>query len=163
MTSLHPTLAKVTERVIARSQSTRSAYLQRIDGAQGKFPARGALSCANLAHGFAGLEGNDKFSIKAIREPNIGIVSSYNDAVRACAVQGFPRDHQGGRARERRVAQFAGGVPAMCDGVTQGNRGWSCRCSRARRSRWARRSRSRTTCSTRRSASASATRSCRAC
>ncbi|MDN7491767.1 phosphogluconate dehydratase [Burkholderia sp. AU45274] len=124
MTSLHPTLAKVTERVIARSQSTRSAYLQRIDGAQGKFPARGALSCANLAHGFAGLEGNDKFSIKAIREPNIGIVSSYNEMLSAHApYKDFPEIIKTAARENGGVAQFAGGVPAMCDGVTQGNPG----------------------------------------
>ncbi|WP_423391553.1 phosphogluconate dehydratase [Burkholderia sp. LMG 21824] len=124
MTSLHPTLAKVTERVIARSHSTRSAYLQRIDGAQGKFPARGALSCANLAHGFAGLEGNDKFAIKAIREPNIGIVSSYNEMLSAHApYKDFPDIIKAAARENGGVAQFAGGVPAMCDGVTQGNPG----------------------------------------
>ncbi|CAB3761244.1 phosphogluconate dehydratase [Burkholderia sp. MSh2] len=124
MTSLHPTLAKVTARVIARSQSTRSAYLQRIDGAQGKFPARGALSCANLAHGFAGLEGNDKFAIKAIREPNIGIVSSYNEMLSAHApYKDFPEIIKAAARENGGVAQFAGGVPAMCDGVTQGNPG----------------------------------------
>ncbi|QCU52514.1 phosphogluconate dehydratase [Burkholderia pseudomallei] len=124
MATLHPTLASVTERVIARSRPTRQAYLARIDAAQGHFPARGALSCANLAHGFAGLEGSDKFAIKAIREPNIGIVSAYNEMLSAHApYKGFP-DIIKAAARERRgVAQFAGGVPAMCDGVTQGNAG----------------------------------------
>ncbi|KVR77677.1 phosphogluconate dehydratase [Burkholderia vietnamiensis] len=124
MTSLHPTLAKVTDRVIARSQSTRSAYLQRIDRAQGKFPARGALSCANLAHGFAGLEGSDKFQIKAIREPNIGIVSSYNEMLSAHApYKDFPDIIKAAARENGGVAQFAGGVPAMCDGITQGNAG----------------------------------------
>ncbi|WP_431821433.1 phosphogluconate dehydratase [Burkholderia sp. F1] len=124
MTSLHPTLAKVTERVIARSQSTRSAYLKRIDGAQGRFPARGALSCANLAHGFAGLEGNDKFEIKAIKQPNIGIVSSYNEMLSAHApYKDFPDIIKAAARANGGVAQFAGGVPAMCDGVTQGNPG----------------------------------------
>ncbi|KGV56811.1 phosphogluconate dehydratase [Burkholderia pseudomallei] len=124
MATLHPTLASVTERVIARSRPTRQAYLARIDVAQGHFPARGALSCANLAHGFAGLEGSDKFAIKAIREPNIGIVSAYNEMLSAHApYKGFP-DIIKAAARERGgVAQFAGGVPAMCDGVTQGNAG----------------------------------------
>ncbi|KVD71197.1 phosphogluconate dehydratase [Burkholderia sp. ABCPW 14] len=124
MATLHPTLASVTERVIARSRPTRQAYLARIDAAQGRFPARGALSCANLAHGFAGLEGNDKFAIKAIREPNIGIVSAYNEMLSAHApYKNFP-DIIKAAARERGgVAQFAGGVPAMCDGVTQGNPG----------------------------------------
>lgn len=124
MATLHPTLASVTERVIARSRPTRQAYLARIDAAQGHFPARGALSCANLAHGFAGLEGSDKFAIKAIREPNIGIVSAYNEMLSAHApYKGFP-DIIKAAARERGgIAQFAGGVPAMCDGVTQGNAG----------------------------------------
>ncbi|MBN3791690.1 phosphogluconate dehydratase [Burkholderia sp. Ac-20353] len=124
MSSLHPILAKITARVIARSQPTRSAYLQRIDSAQGKFPARGALSCANLAHGFAGLEGNDKFAIKAIKQPNIGIVSAYNEMLSAHApYKDFPDIIKAAARENGGVAQFAGGVPAMCDGVTQGNAG----------------------------------------
>ena len=120
----NPILAKVTERVIARSQKTRSAYLQRIEHAQGKFPARGALSCANLAHGFASMEDNEKLIIKVGREPNIGIVSSYNEMLSAHApYKTFP-DLIKTTARENGgVAQFAGGVPAMCDGITQGNAG----------------------------------------
>jgi len=124
MASPHPTLIEVTRRIVERSRPTRSAYLARIDAAQGRFPARGALSCANLAHGFAGLEGNDKLVIKAVREPNIGIVSAYNEMLSAHApykdypdiIKRAARDNGG-------VAQFAGGVPAMCDGVTQGNAG----------------------------------------
>ncbi|MEX3628496.1 MAG: phosphogluconate dehydratase [Burkholderia sp.] len=124
MASLHPTLLNVTERVIARSRPTRTAYLDRITAAQERFPARGALSCANLAHGFAGIEGNDKFVIKAIREPNIGIVSSYNEMLSAHAPYLNYPDIIKAAARENGgVAQFAGGVPAMCDGVTQGNPG----------------------------------------
>lgn len=124
MATLHPTLASVTERVIARSRPTRQAYLARIDAAQGHFPARGALSCANLAHGFAGLEGSDKFAIKAIREPNIGIVSAYNEMLSAHApYKGFPDIIKAAARARGGVAQFAGGVPAMCDGVTQGNAG----------------------------------------
>ncbi|WP_246796725.1 phosphogluconate dehydratase [Burkholderia perseverans] len=124
MASPHPTLVNVTERVIARSRPTRTAYLDRIAAAQGRFPARGALSCANLAHGFAGLEGNDKFVIKSIREPNIGIVSSYNEMLSAHAPYVSYPDIIKAAARENGgVAQFAGGVPAMCDGVTQGNPG----------------------------------------
>ena len=124
MNSLHPTLAKVTERVIARSQATRSAYLNRIDHAQGKFPARGALSCANLAHGFAGIEGHDKLVIKTIRQPNIGIVSAYNEMLSAHApYKDFPDIIKAAARENGGVAQFAGGVPAMCDGITQGNAG----------------------------------------
>ncbi|MCY0388871.1 phosphogluconate dehydratase [Robbsia sp. Bb-Pol-6] len=124
MTSPHPQLQKVTERVIERSRASRAVYLARIDAAQGHFPVRGALSCANLAHGFAGMQGDDKFAIKALKAPNIGIVSSYNEMLSAHApylrypdiIKQAARDAGG-------TAQFAGGVPAMCDGVTQGNIG----------------------------------------
>ncbi|AQZ80562.1 phosphogluconate dehydratase [Acinetobacter calcoaceticus] len=120
----NPILAKVTERVIARSQKTRSAYLQRIEYAQGKFPARGALSCANLAHGFASMEDNEKLIIKVGREPNIGIVSSYNEMLSAHApYKTFPDLIKIAARENGGVAQFAGGVPAMCDGITQGNAG----------------------------------------
>lgn len=120
----NPILAKVTERVIARSQKTRSAYLQRIEHAQGKFPARGALSCANLAHGFASMEDNEKLIIKVGREPNIGIVSSYNEMLSAHApYKTFPDIIKTAARENGGVAQFAGGVPAMCDGITQGNAG----------------------------------------
>lgn len=120
----NPVLAKVTERVIARSQKTRSAYLQRIEHAQGKFPARGALSCANLAHGFASMDDNEKLIIKVGREPNIGIVSSYNEMLSAHApYKTFPDLIKNATRENGGVAQFAGGVPAMCDGITQGNAG----------------------------------------
>ena len=124
MVSPHSHLNKVTQRVIERSKPTRAAYLARIDGAQGHFPARGALSCANLAHGFAGMEGQEKISIKAIREPNIGIVSSYNEMLSAHApFKNYPDIIKHAARQAGGVAQFAGGVPAMCDGVTQGNAG----------------------------------------
>lgn len=117
-------LAKVTERVIARSQKTRAAYLQHIERAQGKFPARGALSCANLAHGFAAMEENEKLIIKVGGEPNIGIVSSYNEMLSAHApYKTFPDIIKKAARENGGVAQFAGGVPAMCDGITQGNAG----------------------------------------
>ncbi|MEX3976766.1 phosphogluconate dehydratase [Paraburkholderia caribensis] len=124
MVSPHSQLMKVTKRVIERSKPTRHAYLSRIDQAQGKFPARGALSCANLAHGFAGMEGNDKLVIKQIRQPNIGIVSSYNEMLSAHApYKDFPDIIKAAARENGGVAQFAGGVPAMCDGITQGNAG----------------------------------------
>jgi phosphogluconate dehydratase len=124
MVSPHSHLLEVTQRVIERSRPTRDAYLARIDAAQGRFPARGALSCANLAHGFAGLEGKDKLAIKQIREPNIGIVSSYNEMLSAHApYRSFPDIIKAAARENGGVAQFAGGVPAMCDGITQGNAG----------------------------------------
>ncbi|WP_322010221.1 phosphogluconate dehydratase [Paraburkholderia sp. J12] len=122
--SPHSQLTKVTRRVIERSKPTREAYLARVAAAQDRFPARGALSCANLAHGFAAVEGRDKIAIKSIREPNIGIVSSYNEMLSAHAPYKNYPDLIKEAARENGgVAQFAGGVPAMCDGVTQGNAG----------------------------------------
>ncbi len=99
MVSPHSQLLKVTQRVVERSKPTREAYLARIDHAQGKFPARGALSCANLAHGFAGLEGNDKLVDQADpRAEHRHRVLVQRDAVRARAVQKLPRHHQAGRA-----------------------------------------------------------------
>lgn len=124
MVSPHSQLLKVTQRVVERSKPTREAYLARIHEAQGRFPARGALSCANLAHGFAGLEGNDKLVIKQIREPNIGIVSAYNEMLSAHApYKNYPDIIKQAARENGGVAQFAGGVPAMCDGITQGNAG----------------------------------------
>lgn len=124
MVSPHRTLIEVTDRIVRRSKPTRDAYLTRVDEARSWFPARGALSCANLAHGFAGLEGNDKFEIKAQRVPNIGIVSAYNEMLSAHApYKDFPDVIKRAARESGGVAQFAGGVPAMCDGVTQGNPG----------------------------------------
>lgn len=124
MVSPHPQLKKVTDRVIERSKPTRAAYLARIAAAHGQFPARGALSCANLAHGFAGLEGQEKIAIKSVREPNIGIVSSYNEMLSAHApYKNFPDIIKQAARESGGIAQFAGGVPAMCDGITQGNAG----------------------------------------
>ncbi|WP_024901810.1 dihydroxy-acid dehydratase domain-containing protein [Robbsia andropogonis] len=124
MPTIHSTLRQVTERVVARSAPTRQVYLQRIDNAQGHFPIRGALSCANLAHGFAAIEGDDKFAIKALKTPNIGIVSSYNEMLSAHAPYlRFPDIIKRAAREAGGTAQFAGGVPAMCDGVTQGNIG----------------------------------------
>jgi phosphogluconate dehydratase len=124
MVSPHPTLTEVTERITARSKPTRAAYLARIDAAQGRFPARGALSCANLAHGFAGLEENEKLAIKTLRAPNIAIVSAYNEMLSAHApYKDFPDIIKRAARENGGVAQFAGGVPAMCDGITQGNPG----------------------------------------
>ena len=124
MVSLHSQLETVTARVVARSGKSRAAYLAGIARAQGQFPSRTALSCANLAHGFAGVEGQDKIAIKALKQPNIGIVSSYNDMLSAHApYAGYPEVIKRAAREAGGVAQVAGGVPAMCDGITQGNPG----------------------------------------
>ena len=122
--SIHASVAKVTERIVARSQPYRSAYLARLEQARRQGVQRGALSCTNLAHGFAAFPVNDKLRLKQDKSSSIAVVSSYNDML--SAHQPFERYPQiikdvvhaaGG------VAQFAGGTPAMCDGVTQGQQG----------------------------------------
>jgi phosphogluconate dehydratase len=123
MTNLHPAIARVTDRVIERSRKTRSAYLDLIDSQRDRGTNRGQLSCGNLAHGFAAAE-EDKPAIRAGRAMNIGIVTSYNDMLSAHAPYARYPDQIKLFAREAGVtAQVAGGVPAMCDGVTQGQSG----------------------------------------
>jgi phosphogluconate dehydratase len=116
----HPRLAEITERIRERSRSSRAHYLQRIDAAHMNKPARAAHGCANLAHGFAAA-GTDKEALRDKPWPNIAIVSAFNDML--SAHQPYERYPPLIRAAAREagaVAQFAGGVPAMCDGVTQG-------------------------------------------
>ncbi|UGB38154.1 phosphogluconate dehydratase [Frateuria soli] len=125
MSSLHPVVAEVTERLIERSRESRRAYLARIDAAAGgDGPHRAQLSCGNLAHGFAGCNGTDKAALREGRGPNLGIVTAYNDMLSAHR----PYERYPALIRElaREVgatAQVAGGVPAMCDGITQGRAG----------------------------------------
>ncbi len=124
MTQLHPVVAEVTERLRERSHETRSAYLRRIDAAGSTGTHRERLSCGNLAHGFAACGPNDKEALREGHTPNLGIVTSYNDML--SAHQPYERYPELIRqiAREAGItAQVAGGVPAMCDGVTQGRAG----------------------------------------
>jgi phosphogluconate dehydratase len=123
MTALHPAVAQVTDRIIERSRATRTAYLDLMDRQREAGTNRGNLSCGNLAHGFAAAEG-DKPTIRAGQRMNIGIVTAYNDML--SAHQPFARYPEQIKifAREKgATAQVAGGVPAMCDGVTQGQAG----------------------------------------
>jgi phosphogluconate dehydratase len=118
--TLHPVIAAVTDRIIARSGSTRSAYLALIQRERKNGVDRPMLGCANLAHGFAGTE-EDRDTLKAGRAMNIGIVTAYNDMLSAHATYYRYPEQMKIWAREAGVtAQVAGGVPAMCDGVTQG-------------------------------------------
>jgi phosphogluconate dehydratase len=122
--AVHPVVAKVTERIRARSRATRSAYLSYIDKAKHTSPIRAALGCTNLAHGFAAFGPGDKATLREARKPNIGIVSSYNDMLSAHQpLERFPQLIKNAARQAGAVAQFAGGVPAMCDGVTQGEPG----------------------------------------
>ncbi|HEY5882792.1 MAG TPA: phosphogluconate dehydratase [Nakamurella sp.] len=121
---LHPVVHAVTDRIVARSAITRQRYLDRIAGAARYRPARTELGCANLAHGFAASEPGTKLDLRRGRKANVAIVSSYNDMLSAHKpYESYPRTLKRAIAAAGAIAQFAGGVPAMCDGVTQGHAG----------------------------------------
>ncbi len=123
-TPLHPTLAAVTERIAARSATTRRAYLERIEAARRSGPRRTRLSCGNLAHGLAACTSGEKQALSAAARPNVAIVSAYNDLLSAHQpLETYPAVIKEATWAAGGVAQFAGGVPAMCDGVTQGQPG----------------------------------------
>jgi phosphogluconate dehydratase len=120
----HPTLVAVTDRLRERSRATRQAYLARIEAARGAGPQREHLSCGNLAHGFAACAAPDKAALREGRGADLAIVSAYNDML--SAHQPYARYPDLIKAAARAAgatAQVAGGVPAMCDGVTQGRAG----------------------------------------
>ena len=124
MTDLNARVGDVTERIAERSRASRRAYLDRIDAAVAKRPARKRLGCANFAHGFAACASGDKEAIRDGDGPNLAIVTAYNDML--SAHQPFARFPDLIKQAARAVggsAQVAGGVPAMCDGVTQGEAG----------------------------------------
>ncbi len=124
MNDLHPVLADVTQRLVERSAATRSAYLDRVRAAAVRGPARGRLACANLAHGFAAAEGSAKTELARGQKPNLAIVTSYNDMLSAHQPYGaYPPVLKDAVIRAGGLAQVAGGVPAMCDGITQGRDG----------------------------------------
>jgi phosphogluconate dehydratase len=119
----HPVIADVTRRLTERSAATRGAYLERVRAAAQQGPARGGLGCANFAHGFAA-SGADKDQLKRAATPNVAIVSSYNDMLSAHQpFDDFPAQIKAAARDAGGTAQFAGGVPAMCDGITQGRAG----------------------------------------
>jgi phosphogluconate dehydratase len=122
--SLHPTVERVTARIAERSRRLREAYLAKIDAAIARdAPARQRLSCGNLAHAFAA-SGSDKDALKGGRKPNIGIVTAYNDMLSAHQpMEHYPTLIRMAARNAGGSAQVAGGVPAMCDGVTQGQIG----------------------------------------
>lgn len=120
---MHERVRSVTERIAKRSASTRKAYLDRMEQARKDGPNRGQLSCGNLAHGFAAAQ-SDKPKLQRMTGANIGIVTSYNDMLSAHQPLGrFPEILKLAAREAGGTAQVAGGVPAMCDGVTQGRAG----------------------------------------
>ena len=122
--ALHPTVAEITASVTVRSAGTRNAYLARVEQARAAGTSRGRISCTNLAHAFAAEAPSDKLLLREMRAPNIGIVSAYNDMLSAHQpLARFPDLIKRAAREAGATAQFAGGVPAMCDGVTQGQAG----------------------------------------
>lgn len=121
--ALNPEIEKVTNRIVARSRNSRSAYLERIGSAGEDGPVRAHLSCGNQAHAYAAM-GQDQERLGIGRAPNIGIVTAYNDMLSAHQpFASFPDLIKATARAEGATAQVAGGVPAMCDGVTQGQPG----------------------------------------
>ncbi|QWZ07055.1 phosphogluconate dehydratase [Nocardioides panacis] len=124
MNHMHPVVAEVTARIVERSRAERTAYLRRTDAAAQRGPTRGRLACANLAHGFAASGEVDKKALRGTVKPNVAIVSAYNDMLSAHQpFESFPAQMKKAVMRSGGIAQFAGGVPAMCDGITQGRDG----------------------------------------
>ncbi len=124
MSKLHSVVQQVTDTIAARSRETRRTYLDKVDAAVQKGPHRGQLACGNLAHGFAACSAEEKADLTAEVKSNIAIVSSYNDMLSAHQPFKYAPDLIKSAISEAGgVAQFAGGVPAMCDGVTQGQPG----------------------------------------
>ena len=122
--SVRRALQAITDRIRERSRATRAAYLARVDAAAGETVNRAALACGNLAHGFAACAPGDKAQLAENRVPNLGIVTSYNDMLSAHQpFETFPALIKQAARDAGGVAQVAGGVPAMCDGVTQGQTG----------------------------------------
>ena len=121
---VHDILHKVTQRIKTRSRASRERYLACMNKAKAEKPARTALSCSNLAHGFAACSSGDKEGLKGEEKPNIAIISAYNDMLSAHQpYERFPAIIKEAAHKKNAVAQFAGGVPAMCDGITQGQAG----------------------------------------
>ncbi len=121
--TLHSKLEQVTERIIKRSRDSRRIYLDRMARAADDGPRRAHLSCSNQAHAYAAM-GDDKDALAATRSPNLGIITAYNDMLSAHKpYESYPEMIRDAARAVGATAQVAGGVPAMCDGVTQGEPG----------------------------------------
>ncbi len=120
---LHPVIDQVTQRIIERSRETRTDYIARMQQQADQGPRRAHLSCGNQAHAYAAME-PDKSALAQARHPNIGIVTAYNDMLSAHQpYETYPEKIRQFARKHGATAQVAGGVPAMCDGVTQGQPG----------------------------------------
>ncbi len=121
---LNSNIEEITARIIARSAETRSLYLKQMQQARIDGVARSAMSCGNLAHAYAGCSSHEKGALAENELKNIGIITSYNDMLSAHKVyEDYPKQIRTYATAHNAVAQVAGAVPAMCDGVTQGQNG----------------------------------------
>ena len=117
---MHPVTLEVTERIKARSRDSRADYLDRMEAARAAGPGRAKMNCANFAHAFAASPDGDKATMRNPAAPNLAIVSAYNDMLSAHQpLERFPAIIKAAAREVGATAQYAGGVPAMCDGVTQ--------------------------------------------
>ena len=122
--ALHSAVLDITERIKERSRSTRAAYLAQLQADSSRKPSMDRMGCANIAHAVAGMPLDDRFKLVTERQPNIGIVTAYNDMLSAhTPLLGYPALIKDEARKHGATAQVAGGVPAMCDGVTQGTSG----------------------------------------
>jgi phosphogluconate dehydratase len=119
-------ITEITARIRERSAGTRTAYLALVERQAQRPRGSERMGCANVAHAFAALPPSDKLRVVAERAPHIGVVTAYNDMLSAHQpYEGFPALIRDEARRQGATVQVAGGVPAMCDGVTQGCRAWS--------------------------------------
>jgi len=122
--ALHSAVSDITARIAERSQPTRSAYLAQLQADSSRKPSMDRMGCANIAHAVAGMPPDDRFKVVTERKPNIAIVTAYNDMLSAhTPLLGYPELIKDEARQHGATAQVAGGVPAMCDGVTQGTSG----------------------------------------
>jgi len=121
---MNKNVLQITQRIIDRSKASRGAYLEKIAGEKSTTVHRANLSCGNLAHGFAACGKDDKATLRGVNHSDVAIISAYNDMLSAHQpYQTYPEIIKAAVKETGGVAQFAGGVPAMCDGVTQGQPG----------------------------------------
>jgi phosphogluconate dehydratase len=121
---VHAELLRITERIRQRSAVTRHAYLGMIDSARRPGAYRAGMGCANVAHAFAAMPMSDKMVLNQERQPNVGVVTAYNDMLSAHQpYEHYPERIRAAARAAGATAQVAGGVPAMCDGITQGEDG----------------------------------------
>ena len=121
---MNKNIVQITQRIIDRSSATRRAYLEKIAAEKSTTVHRASLSCGNLAHGFAACGKDDKATLRGVNHSDVAIISAYNDMLSAHQpYQTYPEIIKAAIKETGGVAQFAGGVPAMCDGVTQGQPG----------------------------------------